>query len=243
LINIIEIQQRMTQGFTKPWLCRGDDEKLYVVKRLNATYRGCIYEWVAAQLGIRFGLPIPDSQIVYVDDLLVEGDEELINELGCGIAFASELKGNLQEVNLDRLRDVDKALLLDLFLFDYWIKNSDRTLTDKGGNPNLYYNIVTGNLVVFDHNLAFENDFSSHEHKKLHAASSVVKGQTDLFVDVIDRRKYQARFADAMTDFDEIVGAIPLEWLEGLKDADGEINRIRVLLNDFVNDNFWEALE
>ena len=83
MINIIEIQQRMTQGFTKPWLCRGDDGKLYVVKRLNAAYLGCIYEWIAAQLGTRFGLPVPDSQLVYIDDLLVEGDDELTNDLGC----------------------------------------------------------------------------------------------------------------------------------------------------------------
>ena len=179
---------------------------------------------------------------MYIDDLLVEGDDELTNDLGCGIAFASELKESLQEVNLDRLREVNKPLLLDLFLFDYWIKNGDRTLTDKGGNPNLYYNIVTGDLVVFDHNLAFEHDFSSLEHKTLHAASSVIKGQTDLFTDVIDRAHYQARFEGAMTDFDAIINSIPHEWLDGLKDADGEMNRIRVLLNDFVNDNFWEAL-
>lgn len=242
MINIIEIQQRMTQGVTKPWLCRGDDGKLYVVKRLNAAYLGCIYEWIAAQLGTRFGLPVPDSQLVYIDDLLVEGDDELTNDLGCGIAFASELKDSLQEVNLDRLREVKKSLLLDLFMFDYWIKNSDRTLTDKGGNPNLYYNIVTGDLVVFDHNLAFEHDFSSLDHKSIHAASSVIKGQTDLFTDVIDKAHYQAKFEEAMLDFDAVINIIPQEWLDGLKDADGEIDRIRVLLNDFGNENFWEAL-
>ena len=42
--------------------------------------------------------------------------------------------------------------------------------------------------------------------------------------------------------FDAVINIIPREWLDVLKDADGEIDRIRVLLNDFVNENFWEAL-
>ena len=32
----------MTQGKTEPWLCLGDDNNEYVVKRLNATFKGCI---------------------------------------------------------------------------------------------------------------------------------------------------------------------------------------------------------
>jgi hypothetical protein len=50
MINIIEIKQKMTQGKTEPWLCLGDDNNEYVVKRLNATFKGCLYEWIAANL-------------------------------------------------------------------------------------------------------------------------------------------------------------------------------------------------
>lgn len=42
MINIIEIKQKMTQGKTEPWLCLGDDNNEYVVKRLNATFKGCV---------------------------------------------------------------------------------------------------------------------------------------------------------------------------------------------------------
>ena len=59
---------------------------------------------------------------------------------------------------------------------------------------------------------------------------------------MIDKAHYQAKFEEAMLDFDAVINIIPREWLDGLKDADGEIDRIRVLLNDFVNENFWEAL-
>jgi hypothetical protein len=48
MINIIEIQQKMTQGKTEPWLCLGDDNNEYVVKRLNATFtipRGQVFDF------------------------------------------------------------------------------------------------------------------------------------------------------------------------------------------------------
>ncbi|MGK0269339.1 MAG: hypothetical protein ACI8Y3_001961 [Paraglaciecola sp.] len=60
MINIIEIKQKMTQGKIEPWLCLGDDNNEYVVKRLNATFKGCLYEWIAANLGQRYGLAIID---------------------------------------------------------------------------------------------------------------------------------------------------------------------------------------
>lgn len=89
MINIVEIQQQMVQGMTKPWLCVGDDGKRYVVKRLNAGMNGCIYEWVAGHLGQLFGLNIPLLVLVNIDECLVEYDSNLQLELGAGLAFAS----------------------------------------------------------------------------------------------------------------------------------------------------------
>lgn len=91
MINIIEIQQKMTQGKTEPWLCLGDDDNQYIVKRLNATYKGCLYEWIAANLGQRFGLAIPDCALVNIDEFLVEYDADLLTGLGSGIALGSTL--------------------------------------------------------------------------------------------------------------------------------------------------------
>lgn len=176
MINIIEIQQRMTQGKTEPWLCLGNDQKKYVVKRLNATFKGCLYEWIAANLGQRFGLAIPDFALVSVDEALVEYDIDLLTGLGAGVAFGSCLQNDLQEVNVELIRKADRNVLQDLYMFDYWINNGDRTLTVFGGNPNLYYNVVSQSLVVIDHNLAFEQSFSLKDHKKLHVASSIFEG-------------------------------------------------------------------
>ena len=103
MINIIEIQQPMQQGMTKPWLCRGDDGHQYVVKRLNAGLQGCIYEWIAGNLGQWFGLNIPNIALVNIDEMLVEYDLHLQLELGAGIAFASKFHPSLIEINYNEL--------------------------------------------------------------------------------------------------------------------------------------------
>lgn len=240
MINIIEIQRKMEQGVTQPWLCRGDDGKNYVVKRLNATLNGCIYEWIAGNLGRRFGLNIPKVQLVYIDQSLLEFDYEKMSELGAGIAFASEFHSHLNEINIHDLKSFDEEVLIDLFVFDYWLKNDDRTLTEKGGNPNLYQSLVTKKLVVFDHNLAFDPDFDFSSFKSLHVASFLFRGQRDLFVKPIKREAYQPRLVLACSELDLIVAALPDEWLEGIDS--GELERLRLVLNDFKRDEFWEAL-
>ncbi|MBU3017987.1 hypothetical protein KO519_09840 [Paraglaciecola agarilytica] len=243
MINIIEIKQKMTQGKTEPWLCLGDDNNQYVVKRLNATFKGCLYEWIAANLGQKFGLAIPNCALVNIDEFLVEYDTELLTGLGCGIAFGSTLKPCLIEINVDLMRKANPQILNDLFMFDYWINNGDRTLTESGGNPNLYFNLVTRSLVVFDHNLAFEQDFSVEDHKKLHVSNFLFRGQTDLFQPMIEKPIYENKFARALDELDAIIASIPNEWLEEIPDALGEIERIRVVLDAFKHDDFWEALQ
>ncbi|WP_340678221.1 HipA family kinase [Paraglaciecola sp.] len=243
MINIIEIKQKMTQGKTEPWLCLGDDDNQYVVKRLNATFKGCLYEWIAANLGERYGLAIPVCALVYVDKSLVEYDIDLLVGLGNGIGFGSTLKPCLIEVNVNLLRKANPQILKDLFMFDYWVNNGDRTLTESGGNPNLYFNLSTSSLVVFDHNLAFDQDFSVEDHKNLHVSSFLFRGQTDLFEPTIERPEYERKFTQALSGLDAIIATIPDEWLKEIPDALGEIERIRVVLGAFKHDDFWRALQ
>jgi hypothetical protein len=45
-------------------------------------------------------------------------------------------------------------------MFDWRIKNGDRTQTDVGGNPNLFWDVDNDSLLVLDHNQAFDPDFA-----------------------------------------------------------------------------------
>lgn len=242
MVDIVEIQQQMTQGMTKPWLCAGDDGNQYVVKRLNAGLVGCIYEWISANLGKELGLNIPDPELVYIDEPMVEFDIDLQTELGSGMAFASKYHHDLNEINFNELINADKSKLVELYIFDYWLKNDDRTLTERGGNPNLFQDLISKELVIFDHNLAFDSDFSLRQFKDTHVASFLFKDQIDLFEQLIDRQVYEEKLEVAYSELEEIISSIPSEWLDALEDSAGELERLRLILGEFKDNKFWEAL-
>lgn len=242
MINIVEIQQSMIQGMTKPRLCVGDDDMRYIVKRRNAGFEGCIAEWIAGNLGQKFGLNIPDVALVNIDETLIQYDVELQATLGAGTAFASKYQHGTNEVNLSDLRQAPPKILIDLYVFDYWIKNDDRTLTENGGNPNLYQDLTNRALVVFDHNLAFDEIFELQSFRQTHVSSFLFKGQRDLFEKLIDRSHYEKRLSQTMAQLDDIVSTILDDWLEEFDDPSGEIERLRLILEKFSSDNSWEAL-
>ena len=137
MIEIIEINRQIAEGMTKPYICKADNGKTYVVKGKSATGEGRAAEWIIGSLGKSFGLPIPDFEIANISPELIEFDVEYQNNIGSGPVFASEYVEHLQTINYSDLKAHKGETLLKLFVFDYWVRNDDRTLTEKGGNPNL----------------------------------------------------------------------------------------------------------
>lgn len=236
MIEIVEFQASMAQGMTKPWLCIGDDGKKYVVKRLNAGFKGCIYEWIASKLGQQFGLNIPETHLVRIDPLLIADRYDLQSELGAGVAFASAFQSSLNEVTFHQLKIADPHILLDLFIFDYWIKNDDRTLTQLGGNPNLYQSQSTRELVVFDHNLAFDENFDLAGFKKTHVAHFLLANNA------ISPDDYLPKLKKSFQLLPEIIEGLPNDWLDELESSARVLNELQLLLLQFERDDFWEAI-
>lgn len=56
-----------------------------------------------------------------------------------------------------------------VLLFDWWVRNGDRTLFDFGGNPNLFWANTTLGLIVLDFNLSFDNQLVEREFWGAHA--------------------------------------------------------------------------
>ncbi len=71
-VQIIEVIRRSEQGVTQPYICRGDNDKIYFVKGIGAGRRSQICEWVAGNLGLVLGLPIAPFDIVEVPEELME---------------------------------------------------------------------------------------------------------------------------------------------------------------------------
>ncbi|CDT63844.1 conserved hypothetical protein [Vibrio coralliirubri] len=223
----------MKQGRTEPYLCKADDGKMYVVKGSNATNEGLVKELIVASLGEKFGLPIPPFQIAWVDDLLVEYNSF---DLEAGYCFASLYQPNIQEITYNQLKEVNRQQLRDLFVFDYWIRNNDRNLTEHGGNPNFFKDQSSKDTFVLDHNLSFAPDFEVSDHLSQHVSSDSW-GQLEL----LDRETYTEKFKEALEDIDSIIEAIPNDWLETYT-TDTIETEIKVVLNKFLDDAFWEDI-
>lgn len=162
-------------------------------------------------------------------------------DLGSGPVFASR---RINAMNLTRthLRQVPQSLRRDILVFDWWIHNADRTLTEIGGNPNLLWvPAQAAALVMIDHNLAFDPDFNEEEFLQLHVFADEAP---DVFSDFLLRDAYLDRFAQALKNWTDICGTLPEAWgfidLEKTVPVDFPFDAIKDLLDRALTDAFWQ---
>jgi hypothetical protein len=221
-LQVVEILGRSQQGRTQPYICRCDDGDVYFVKGRSATRHGLINEWLCAHLAAALGLPIAKFEIVEVPQELIDADlSQSLADLGAGAVFASQ-KVMGQEFGAAQLADVASALRRDVLVFDWWIRNGDRTLTHRGGNANLLWQPymttieprdeqveMMGQLSVIDHNLAFDEEFSEVDFCLTHVFAA------DLaltFSDFVLRQAYKDRLSLALANLDTAWNNLPPTW-------------------------------
>lgn len=208
-VEIVEIIGRSEQGMTLPFICRGENGEIYFVKGYGATRRSLICEWIAGSLANQLELPIASFELVFVSqdliDLASRGD---LAQLGTGVAFGSRRR-TIVELTVSHLLQIPNALQRDVLVFDWWIKNGDRTQTELGGNPNLFWDVDNDNLLVLDHNQAFDEQFDPCVFEELHPFRDHLK---TVFSDLVDRDHYASKFESAMATWDAICDTIPSEW-------------------------------
>lgn len=209
-VVIEEILRRSEQGVTRPFVCRGDDGALYYVKGIGAGRRSQICEWVAAQLATAFGLPIAEYALAEVPVELVEAQVfPEIADLGGGIVFASRELPHPQELTATTRDLVPPELATDVLVFDWWLRNEDRHLTERGGNPNLLWDMQANELVVIDHNQAFDRDFSAERFLDSHVFAD---HWNRVFADHVERERYRAKLDAALAKLPDIRVNIPDSW-------------------------------
>jgi hypothetical protein len=235
-VNIVEIISRSTQGITRPFLCRGDDNWLYYVKGHGAGRQALIAEWIAGNLGKRLGLPIPDfKQAVMPDDLARLSARDDIADLGAGTGFASQLIQNTDELTYLYIGQIDEALRAKILLFDWWTANGDRTLTEHGGNPNILWVHHDHKPYVIDHNLAFDKtalpDFwSQHIFLETRAA------WTPSF-----RQSMEPLMRAALQELEKWWAEMPPRWTDTPTGVTFESVKKMLWRFDAESAKFWEA--
>lgn len=240
-VEISEVLRRSEHGMTKPFICRGDDKKGYFVKGIGAGRQSQIKEWIAGQLGTLIGVPVAPFKIVNISDELFDGlPPSFATELGCGPAFGST-EQRIMELSWSQISEIPLQLRQLVLCFDWWILNNDRMLTDQGGNPNLFWEPGSRDLVVIDHNQAFDRDFSRENFFKFHAFKDCASGIAD---DLVERGNYTSLMDNALKHWQSIVDGLPLEWFYTDPEMTIEINlsldSIFEELKRYENNDFWD---
>jgi len=243
-IQAVEIVRQSEQGVSvQPFLVRADDDRLYFVKGLNrAGGASLVSEALCAELGRRLGLPIPDWCIMEISEKLI-GFSAIPNvqDLGGGPAFASLQIENAGELMWSNVLGVDVDLQRRILLFDWWIQNGDRALDEAGGNVNLMTD-SQGNLVVIDHNAAFEASLTAEEFRKYH----VFRDQLSHFTDCIVRLEYQRLLDETLQHWDTICALLPNEWLyrdqDEIDETEPTLEQRLKVLRLYNEERFWGQL-
>lgn len=205
MLQIVEILQPAEQGRTTPFLCRGEDDRLYYVKGLNAGRQGQWSEWLAGHLGQAFGLPIPPFCLVELSPELLENTRAEWRGMGTGTAFASLARQGGQWLEPHLAGEVPVELRRDVLVFDWWVRNMDRF----DDNTNLLWDRDSRQLTVIDHDLAFNPEFWPSLFRDHH----IFAGEWDaVFGDLARQAEYANRLAQTLSIFDAACNNVPAAW-------------------------------
>jgi hypothetical protein len=240
-VLIEEVLGRAKQGVTEPFICRGDDGAIYFVKGRGAGRRSQVCEWVSAQLATELALPIAEYTLAEVPDELVEVEAfPNIRQLGAGIVFASRELPHPQELTATTRDLVSVETAKDILVFDWWLHNEDRHLTERGGNPNLLWDMQGEGLVVIDHNQAFDRTFDAANFLASHVFA---RYWNDIFSDHLERQRYCARLQAVLAKLPDIRATIPDSWWyvdDGVL-ADVNWDEIEACLELCRREDFWNT--
>ena len=239
-IDIIAIEGRTEEGngVSRPFRCLGEGEARYFVKHKNAGYTQLVKEWIAGRLAQEMGLPAAEIRQVLIARELVTGIEEYEQDLGYGIAFGSLRVAPAERLAMAFVRDDPDGSLSRILLFDWWIRNSDRALTEIGGNPNLLWGLNPGRVVVFDHDNAFDETFNSGDFWQFHA----LRGHLSAW-DAGKRTEMVAWLAGGEACIDRLWDELPEEWLiDSYGDPRSKLDKegLKAVLSSFQSaPDFW----
>ncbi len=237
-VQIVEIIRPAEQGLSRPYLCRADDENFYFVKGLNTTRQSQAYEWICGHLALALGLPLAPFKLVeIVPELIAEAAPEFA-EIGSGLAFGSQQVDHASWFELAQINSVPVELKADILVFDWWIRNLDRTHY----NSNLLWRANLQSLTVIDHNCAFDPDFTSEGFLRNHIFGDL---RDHIFGDLVTQAGYDARLSDALPSLGDACDTIPDEWFwhdqDRTVEANFEIEIVKNIITRCVERNFWST--
>ena len=212
--EVIEIIDRCAEGtcVSRPFRARTDDGSLYWIKGCGSgwTRHELCHELLAARLATALEIPIAEYTILDVPPMLLEFCAVPgIEALHAGPAFGSLHVENGVSLPPVAVHSVPEPLRQKILLFDWWIQNEDRILSELGGNVNLLWNPNGRRLTIIDHNNAFDNDFDESEFFQNHVFQAERTRMSEPFL-----LEQSQLFEKAATFFTELIKDFPEEWMD-----------------------------
>jgi len=127
----------------------------------------------------------------------------------------------------------------DVLVFDWWIQNCDRLI----GNTNLLIDAAGKKLVVIDHNLAFDGQFSATEFLAHHVFAA---NWSDICSDLVAQAEYSLRMSTALEGLSIACHNAPEEWrwanAEMDVPANFDLQYIQQTLNHCTTPELWSLV-
>ncbi|MCW7540557.1 hypothetical protein OOT46_22285 [Aquabacterium sp. A7-Y] len=239
ILQIVEVLGPSEQGKSIPFKCRAEDGALYYVKGQQTNRASLWCEWISAHLAVALGLPIPPFSLVQVDEALRQELPREWQHIGCTPAFGSRHRSSTAWFEASLVQQVPLPLQQDVLAFDWWIRNMDR-LT---GNTNLLWDADQKQLVMIDHNLAFDPYFDVamfREHHVFAAQWPVLCG------DLVLQDELLRRMSDALPRARWACDNAPAEWqwanAEMDVPADFDLDKVLALLARGATPELWRTV-
>ena len=171
------------------------------------------------------GLPVANFCLINIPQILVEAVVGMdTSGLASGVGFGSYDVGiGSRDIEPGDLSRLPKKIFSETLLFDHWIHNADRILTSRGGNPNAVFCTTKNQLVLIDHDNAFDPTYEISEISGRHLGWSershwLDRSEQELWLELAKR---------ALDKLPLFLDEIPEAWLESSTDISE--NRSRFL--------------
>ena len=231
-------QVRRMRGGSQAHLIRASDDQFYVTKFTNNPQhtRVLANEYLASNLGILLGLPIPEVRIIEVPKNLIASTPELRIETegrtypcSSGLQFGSHFAGAPDNQVFDYLpeslseRVVNPGAFALMLAFDKWAGNTDgrQALFVREPGKSLYH------VRFIDQGYCFNAEEWSFPDLPLHG----VYYRNHFYRNVIGWQSFEpvlSRIENThASDIGNIAAEIPEEWYEG--DSEGILRLIETL--------------
>lgn len=220
-VNVMRYVMPLREGGSLPALAEADDGFDYVLKFRGAGQRekALISELLGGEIARMLGLKVPELVFAYLDEAFgrSEGDEEIQDllkgsqGLNLGLHFLS------QALTFDPgASKVDGLLASKIVWLDALITNVDRTFR----NTNML--IWKRELWLIDHGAAFlfHHSWDNWERHAKGPFPSIKDHVLLPFADKLDEVNQEFKEKFKMDQLDQLIDAIPDEWLLASRDVE-----------------------